>query len=76
MLLSILFLLNSSLLYTLFLKNLAFFYESNLINPSEILKQLVDLYINKLNLPNNFFEIFKNIYDVESKKINKKTNKK
>ena len=76
MLLSILFLLNSSLLYTLFLKNLAFFNESNLINPSEILKQLVDLYINKLNLPNNFFEIFKNIYDLESKKINKKTNKK
>ena len=76
MLLSILFLLNSSLLYTLFLKNLAFFNESNLTNSSKILKRLVDLYINKLNLPNNFFEIFKNIYDLESKKINKKVIKK
>ena len=76
MLLSILFLLNSSLLYTLFLKNLAFFYENNLTNPSENLKQLIELYINKLNLPNNFFELFKNIYNLELKKLNEKAIKK
>ena len=75
MLISILFLLNSSLLYTLILKDLAFFNENNLTNPSENLKQLVELYKIKLNLPNNFFELFKNIYYLELKKINEKASK-
>ena len=76
MLISVLFLLNTNLLYTLFLKDLAFFTENNLTNPSENLKQLIELYINKLNLPNNFFELFKNIYNLELKKLNEKAIKK
>lgn len=72
MLISILFLLNSDFIYTLFLKDLAFFKENNLSNPSENLKQLVELYTVKLNLPNNFFKSFKNIYKAELEKINKK----
>lgn len=74
MLISILFLLNSGLLYTLFLRDLAFFNKNNSINTSDSLRQLVDLYLIKLNFPSNFFETFKAIYNTEVKKISKKTN--
>ncbi len=65
MVISILFLLNTNLIYLLFLRDLGQFKSNNFDNKSKEETRLLGEYILKSNLPNNFFEMINSIYKIE-----------
>lgn len=72
MIISLLFLLNTNLIYLLFLRDLKLFKTNNFNNESSGEKNLLKEYILKANLPNNFFEIINSAYKIEYENFIKK----